>query len=291
MPLTRSRLAAPAAPAALGTLALIALAGCGEEPDPVVVPGGSVLALTPATITAVPGDTVRLRVTDRAGRSLRPTVLGVTSGVATVDPTGLVTAVAPGTAMVTLTVTANGGTTTASIPITVLGIVLEPARATIAVGATAPFTPTFVGEVARYGTIVWSSTDTSVITVGPEGRVRGVGPGIAQVVATASADPRLRAEGEVVSVCVCGTIQALTVEPAALALAPGGTQQIAAVVTLAPGAPAGTSLGVLYASSDTTVATVSATGLVTGRRVGAATLTVAAVATPGLTRTVPVTVR
>jgi hypothetical protein len=101
----------------------------------------------------------------------------------------------------------------------------------------------------------------------------------------------LTAHGQTVTGSVPVTVLGITVMPGAMTLQTGATQQLEAMVTLRPDAPAGTSRGVLYASSDTTVATVSPTGLVTGRRNGTAAITVAMAASPTTTRTVPVTVR
>ncbi len=267
-------------------------AGC-DGVDSVGIYGEAYLTVNPASISAVPGDTVRIRLTDDRGRTVRPTVLGVTGTAATIDTAGLVTARVPGTGVVSITAVIDGVTATASVPVTVLGFTLTPASASVAPGGgTFTFRPTFVGDSARYGTLVWSSSDTSVATVGADGRVVGRNnTGVVRITAVSSVDPRLRAEAEVAVACGCPTVQSLTVTPITVTLQPGATQQLTASVVIPVGAPASVSRDVTYASSDTTVATVSATGLITARRNGTATVTVAAVAAPTVTQQVAVTVR
>jgi uncharacterized protein YjdB len=270
--------------------AVVVLAACGAEVDstsPVTPPA---LNVSPAAVTAVAGDTVRLRLTDDRGRPIRATVLGSSTAAATIDPTGLVTAVAPGTSVVTVTVRTGARDVTASVPVTVLGLSLGLQRAVVARGGSLTLRPTFVADSAAYGPLRWTSSDTTIAVVDGDGTVRGVGSGVARIAVVAGRDPRLRAEAEVTSLGCCGW-ESLTVQPSSVTLQPGGTEQITATVTLAPGAPAGISRGVLYSSSDTSVATVSAAGLITARRIGMAVVTVAMAASPAVTQAVAVTVR
>jgi uncharacterized protein YjdB len=266
--------------------ALVLLAGCGEGVEP-ILPGFS-FTVNPATITVFPGDTVRVRLTDPSGRPLRPTVLGSSTSAATIDTAGLVTAVAPGTGFVSVTAGTGGQAVTTTVPITVLGIALSPSQATIATGATVTLTPQFTGSPAAYGPLTWTSSDTTIATVSADGVVRGVGSGIARI-AVSGREGRVRAEATV-TVVGFGGWGSLTVRPIDVTLQVGATQQLEATVTLAPGSPAGTSRGVSYVSSDTAVATVSATGSITGRRGGTAVITVAMLASPTVTQAVRVTV-
>jgi hypothetical protein len=99
------------------------------------------------------------------------------------------------------------------VPVTVLGLTLEPARATIAHRATVPLRLTHVGPASAYGSLAWTSSAPAVATVDAEGVVRGVGPGVARVAAVASADPRLRAEAEVTVACTADFRYGLIVQP------------------------------------------------------------------------------
>jgi hypothetical protein len=201
MPLTRRPVAplrrrplAALAPALAAALA----AACGDD-DPTPPTEFSSLQVSPAAITALPGDTVRVRFTGD-GRPLRPTALASSTGAATVDTGGLVTAVAPGTSLVTITITTNGRAVTGTVPVTVLGLTIEPARATLAVGTALPLRPTLVGEPGAFGGLRWASSDSSVATVEPSGLVRALRPGTARISAIATRDPRLRGAAEIVVV-------------------------------------------------------------------------------------------
>jgi uncharacterized protein YjdB len=274
--------------------AIFALMACGDGDDYTLPQQPPALTVAPASITAMPGDTVRLRMTDDRGRPIRATLLGSSTGAATVDTAGLVTAVGPGTSVVTISVGIGAATVTASVPVTVLGLTLAPRQATIAVGATVALAPTLVGDSAAYGALRWTSSDTAVATVGADGRVVGVGcGGVARIGVVAARDPRLRAEATVTVVPVGTFMGPVTVTPTQVTLRPGATQQLSASATFNPCGtpPAGTSREVTFTSSDTTVATVSPTGLISARRIGAAVVTVAAVAAPGVTQAVTVTVR
>ena len=269
-----------------------ALAACDQT---VRIDDPPTITLDPASIMAVPGDTVRVRVTT-SGSGAQP-VTSVTVGspsatVVTVDRSGLVTAVAPGSAVLTVTFGLNGQTVTGSIPVTVLGITLEPAQAVLAQGAAIVLRPTLVGDFQRYGALRWSSSDSTIATVDQVGTVRGVRSGVARIAVTATNDARARAEATITVACTAQLIGSLTVAPTSMTLRTGAAQQVVASGTLngcgLPGAPI---REFTYQSSDTTVATVSATGLVTGRRSGAAVITVFPTAAPTVTQTVAVTVR
>ena len=274
--------------------ALALLVACGEGDDLHPILQTRAVTVTPAAIVVLPGDTVRLRITDDRGRLVRPTLLGSSTAAATVDTAGLVTAVAAGTSAVTVVVGTGVTAVTTSVPVTVLGVSLDPRQATLVVGAILTLVPALVGDPAAYGALAWSSSDTTIATVRPDGRVVGVGcGGVARIAVVAARDPRLRAEAPIAVVGTGPIIGSVTVSPAEITLQPGATRQLTATVTLnrCGTPPTGTSREVTYTSSDTTVATVSPTGLITARRAGAAVVTVAAVAAPGVTQAVAVTVR
>jgi uncharacterized protein YjdB len=255
------------------------------------VPPYAGITVAPASISAVPGDTVRIRLTDGRGRPIDAFALEASTGAVRVGAGGLVTAAAPGSAILTVLAVVNGQTATASVPVTVLGLTLDPTRGALSVGGALTIRPTLVGPAPAFGTIGWASSDTTVATVGADGTVRGVGVGVARIAAVASADPPLRAEAEVAVLCIGPVLQSLAVDRNALVLQPGDTAHVVATVTFNPCAPATTPRGVRYASSDTTVVTVSATGLITARRNGTAVITVVVAAAPTVTQLVTVTVR
>lgn len=269
--------------------ALAAAAACGG--DIVLIPPSASVVATPASIVAVRGDTVRVRLADTGGRTVRVVALGVLGEIATVDAAGLVTAMSPGTGVVTVEATVGGQLVTTSVPITVLGLVLDPPNVSMTHGAEVRLAATPVGDPARYGALRWTSSDTSVVTVDAGGTVRGVAPGIARIAATSSAYPTVRAESEITIATAQPIVRSLVVTPTALTLQPGDTARVTATVMLPIGAPPSVPRGALFSSSDTSVVTVTADGLVTARRGGTAIVTVAAAAAPTVTQAVSVTVR
>ena len=108
--------------------------------------------------------------------------------VATVDANGLVTAVAEGSA--TITVTTEDGSKTASCTVTVTtatvpvtGVTLDPTSLTLDVNQTAPLTATITPSDATNQNVTWTSDNLSVATVSG-GVVTAVAPGEATITAT-----------------------------------------------------------------------------------------------------------
>ena len=114
--------------------------------------------------------------------------------VATVDNTGKVTAVAPGTGPATITATAKDGSgvsascevTVEKKIVTVSSITLSQTSATLTEGETLVLTATVTPEDADDKSISWSSSNPSVATVDNTGKVTAIAPGIATITATAN---------------------------------------------------------------------------------------------------------
>src|SRR5207253_8727969 len=96
------------------------------------------------------------------------------------------------------------------------------------------------------------------------------------ITATPTANTNLHAFTTITIAPTSTLVTSLQVSPSNVSLGTGQTQQVTAQVNLAAGAPAGTSTAVTYTSSDTSIAKVSSTGLITaGSKDGTATITVA----------------
>ncbi|HEX6940766.1 MAG TPA: Ig-like domain-containing protein, partial [Longimicrobiales bacterium] len=120
------------------------------------------------------------------------------------------------------------------------------------------------GDPVSDATIAWASTDTAVAKVNPDGWVRAVANGTADVVATSGT------LADTVAVTVEQVAAAITVSPSTLMLAQGDTARLAAVVSDSNGvAIAGAA--VAWTSADEAAATVDAEGLVTAVRAGTET--------------------
>lgn len=173
---------------------LAALPACGG--DGILVPRAPDFAVLPSLLTLAPGDTARLS----PQLDLRPAagVQFLSRGtVATVTAGGLVTALTPGEGAVTALEQNEGIIYT--VPITVRGVRLRlNARD---VGAAVVLAPGQVGALdarafgLRLGAdsgVRWTSSDTAVATVDPDGTLRTRVVGRAIIAATAAADPFLR---------------------------------------------------------------------------------------------------
>ena len=212
------------------------------------------------TATVAPADATNKKVTWKSSDA----------AVATVDANGKVTGVKAGEA--TITVTTEDGGKTASCRVTVsdkevkvTGITL--AALAIYVGESKSITATVKPDDATNKELTWKSSDTAVATVDATGKVTGKKTGSATITATAQ-------DGSGVSgsctVTVLSPVKKVTVEPANLTLGKNKSYTLKATVDVQPG----TDTSVTWTSSDTTIATVDATGKVTAKdKVGTVTIT------------------
>ena len=115
-------------------------------------------------------------------------------GVATVDSSGKVTAVAPGTATITVTTEDGNKTATCAVTVTaatvpVTGVTLSQTQASLYCNRT-PNTLALTARVAPDNAtnkaVNWTSSDSAVATVDQNGVVTAVAPGTAVITATAA---------------------------------------------------------------------------------------------------------
>lgn len=195
--------------------------------------------------------------------------------IATVDANGKVTAVKAGEA--TITVTTEDGGKTATCKVTVKpNLVSEITLAALAiyVGESKAITATVKPDDATNKALTWKSSDESIATVDNTGKVTGKKIGTTTITATAR-------DGSGVSgsctVTVLSHVKKVTVTPANLTLGKNKSYTLTATVDAQPG----TDTGVTWTSSDTTIATVDATGKVTATdKVGTVTITATSKADP-----------
>lgn len=103
---------------------------------------------------------------------------------ATVSNSGLVTAVANGTATITATSTADGsikGTSAITVTTTVTGVTVAPKTASIEVGDTQQLTPTIAPAGASNKAVTYTSSDATKASVNSSGLVTGVAAGTATI--------------------------------------------------------------------------------------------------------------
>src|SRR6266513_4824424 len=172
-------------PARTTDTATVTVAGC-------VAPVAAV-AVSPAAPTMQVGQTAQLTATpqDASGNPLTGRVITWQSSngaVASVNSSGLVTAVATGAATITATSEGQSGTAVVTVSnVPVASVTVTPASASVQQGATVQLTatPRDANGTARSGRVVtWGSNTTAVATVSGSGLVSGAGAGSATITAT-----------------------------------------------------------------------------------------------------------
>jgi uncharacterized protein YjdB len=211
------------------------------------------------------------------------------SNVATVSPSGVVTGVAAGTAMIA----AQTGGLSGSAALTVSGsggggggvgggggaaanltsIMIAPANPLIAINTVQQLTATGTysdGSSADLTSLVtWSSSPLSVAIVNANGAVTGIAAGSATITATLNSVSQ-----STTATVTAPTISAISVTPEGMTLPIGIGQQFTATAIYSDGSSADLTNGVLWTSSTPTVATIDSTGLAS--MLGAGTTTVTA---------------
>ncbi|MDZ8117803.1 Ig-like domain-containing protein [Pontiella sp. NLcol2] len=158
--------------------------------NPFVPFGVAEVAVHPAARVIRAGETAPLTKTVYPANAATQTVSWSSDNpsVATVDASGVVTAVAEGTALITATSTDGGLTDTSIItvppPIAVTEVELAPANRLIAVGDTVQLNETVLPSAAADPSVTWTSLNPAVATVSSSGLVTGVAGGSAQIVVT-----------------------------------------------------------------------------------------------------------
>ncbi len=265
-----------------------------EIPVETVAVTGVTLSATSATLTSI-GETKQLTATVAPTNATNQSVTWTSSNtsVATVSSTGLVTAVANGTATITVK-TADGNKTatcTVKVAVAVTGVTLDTTSATLTTkGATKQLTATVAPINAANKNVTWSSSNTSVASVSSTGLVTAVANGTTTITVKTS-DGSKKATCTItvdIPVSVTGvSLDATTIK----FTAEDDSKQLTATVSPANA----TNQVVTWTSSNTNVATVSSTGLVTAVANGTATITVTTAdgsktATCTVTVAIPVTV-
>jgi YVTN family beta-propeller protein len=237
----------------------------------------SVAVTPPATTLVALGSTVQLSAVPQDARGNPVTGLTVTwsssnAAVAFVGPTGLVTAMATG-GPVTLTASAGGksGTATVTVAQAVTTVTVTPPASTLgSIGETLQLTATATdanGTTVSGLPVTWSSSNATVASVSTTGLVTAVANG-GPVTITATEGGK----SGTATVTVAQVVASVDVTPPTFTLtALGATAQLTASPLDATGhlmAGAAT-----WSSSDITIATVSASGLVTAVANGSATIT------------------
>jgi uncharacterized protein YjdB len=149
-------------------------------------------------------------------------------------------------------------------------VVVAPLTASVVLGSTLPLQATIrdaSGQAINGPDIVWSVQDTGIATVSPAGVVTARAVGSTEVAASANGKSGLA------SIIVTPIpVASVTVTPARIDLTPGTHAPLSALAYDAAGTPLH-GRAIVWASSNSGVATVDASGVVTALATGSATIT------------------
>ena len=253
-----------------GTATITAMAGdkvalCQVTVENIAVSG---ITLSQSAESLLKGEVLTLTATVVPADAFDKTVTWSTSDerIAAVDGNGVVTAVAEGTA--TITATAGGHSAACLITVEkgigVSGIMLQD-RAFLVEGEVLSLTANIVPNNATNKTVIWNSSDESIVNVDDNGVVTAVAEGRATITATA---------GRHSAVCLITVEKGIAVSGITLSQSSvflTEDEYITLTATVAP--DDATNKTVIWSSSNEGIASVSDDGVVSAHNVGTVTIT------------------
>lgn len=240
------------------------------------------ISVGPATASANAGATQQFSVTATYSDGTTGTLTtGITwsssnTAVATINASGLATAVGAGST--TITASANGLSAQAALTVnastkTLSSIAVTPPTVSIAAGAAQQFTATATysdGSTASVtSSATWASSNTAAATVNGSGLATGVAIGTANITATVSGVMGSAA----LTVTAAPTMTGVSVTPSNPSISAGSSQQFTATANYSDGSTKNVSSSSTWTSSDTSVATINSSGLATGVSSGTTLIT------------------
>jgi hypothetical protein len=268
--------------------------GGGDKPKPAQIAAASTPPASATVGTQVP---LSVKVTDASGQAVKGTAVqwAVTGGGGSIAPASSTTD-ATGVATATWTLGNAAGTQTAtasfdgahSVTFTVTATAGAPSAVTVtpdstdlhAIGDTVRLHATATDASNNPVAVTWLQLDPTVATVNASGLVTAVGNGRARIVASAGA------KADTAIVRVQQAAATITATPTPLSVGVGVSAPLTVTVKDARGNTI-SSPPLSFASQNTSIATVSSAGVVTGQNAGS---TAVIITTGAVADTVPVTV-
>ena len=251
--------------------AIILISSCGKKEETV---GVSSVTVTPSRIEIIEGGSAALsaKVSPEAASDRAVAWSSSDRSVATVDKTGTVQGLKPGTATVTATAEGKSGTCAVTVKakaVNVTEVTLDRTELTLTEGEAETLTATVKPDNADNKKVKWSSDKTDVATVGGDGRVTAVKAGEATVTVTTE-DGGKTATCKVTVKAKVVNVTEVTLDRTELTLTEGETETLTATVK----PDNADNRKVTWSSDKTEVATVGGDGRVTAVKAGVAVVTV-----------------
>jgi len=247
------------------------------------------IAVNPVNPSVIVGGTQQFTATGTYSDSSTQDLTGTAAwnssnaGVASVDSSGLASALTAGTTTISATVLSMSGSTTLTATVTpppLQSISVTPANPSVAIGQNQQFVAT--GLYADGSTqdltssVSWSSSQPAIAAITTAGLASGSSGGsttIAAALGGISASATLSVNSL--------ALVSIAVTPVNASIALGTSQQFAATGTYADGSTLDLTTSATWSSSAPSVATANASGLATSASTGQTTITAAAASTVG----------
>jgi uncharacterized protein YjdB len=267
---------------ALAVSALMAISAACDDDNPMDVDNivGSVEFTTePQEIEIGSTGQLTFEIRDASGALLDPDDVNVTfssssEAVATVSTAGLVTPVAPGMATITIQAGNLSDTVTVTVVPEISSIVIADAELDLITDETLGFDVTVLdaeGEPVVDPVLTFTSSNTGIVSVDDEGNVTGISAGSATITVAGGG------ESDTIEVTVlAGTSDVLSLGGNSFTVQAGDAVTINELVTVldAPGGAVIPDPDLVFTSTDPAVATVDATGVLSGLATGGTLITV-----------------
>ena len=194
--------------------------------------------------------------------------------IASVSQAGVVTATAPGTAVITASAI-DGSGVTATCNVTVNGIpvasvTLNRSTASLMVGENVSLSATVLPANASDKSIIWSSSDESIASIDETGTVTAIAIGSTTIKATSVSNPEI--SGECLITVVPTPVSGITLSQSSVSIKVGGLVKIDASVL----PESATNKAIVWTIANPEIASVDENGLVTGLALGTTNLTATA---------------